>query len=525
MTKLPPNAEPDDPDAATVVGPGGPAGIEKDPTAPAHRFPLHDFEGSDTDLKTERWASSATSLLLEDPSVRALVGFGHTLPVPSDEGVFPKTVKVTDLMTSRPKTMIEKEPPKKKAEDDAKKNALPNPGDLVADRYRVIRTLGEGGMGIVYEVSHVRLGKFFALKLLLPSAVDNKDVRNSFFREAKYASSLQHQNLVAVLDFGEAPDFGAYMLMELAHGRLLSSLLSERGKFSIQASCETILQVADVLAYIHKQNLVHCDLKPQNIIMVPREDTSDGYAVKLLDFGLAQSRVRQKSEQLFGTPQYMSPELSLQERPTPAADIYSLGILLFQLVTGDVPWTGTVASILRAHRSEEPPSLASRRGEDVAPGLEALVSRALSKNPEDRHNNMAEFVAELREVMHIGHPRSPQAGPQDPRVELMKSAFAATHLPLAAIDFQGKILVANASFSQFVLGIRSGVEGTNLHATSLAQGWATLDADLQAACSGQAVARLIEIANGENEQTNLQMWLEPMSTHGYAVLSVYSQRR
>ncbi|MCP4446765.1 MAG: serine/threonine protein kinase [Myxococcales bacterium] len=216
-----------------------------------------------------------------------------------------------------------------------KRIVVPKTGDIIAQRYRIVGVLGEGGMEQVLEVSHLKLGKSFALKLLHPSMAEDKEMCRSFFREARYASSLDHPNLISILDFGEDPNFGGYMVMELASGMSLKKFLAKRGKLRVKRACDIVSQVAEALLYMHHNELIHCDLKPDNIVISPNEKGGrKRHVVKLLDFGLAQSLGGKTRDGLFGTPTYSAPEIAKQEVTGPPADIYSLGIILFELVTG-----------------------------------------------------------------------------------------------------------------------------------------------------------------------------------------------
>lgn len=443
-----------------------------------------------------------------NPDATPRVAFGKTMPAPilGDTGKF-----VLGLMR--------------------KSVVLPKKGDVIAQRYRVVSVIGEGGMGQVYEVSHIRLSKSFALKLLHPSLAEDKNMCRSFFREARYASSLEHPNLVSVLDFGEDPSFGGYMVMELADGQLLKAFLSKRTKLSIKKACDIVAQLAEALTYMHQNELVHCDLKPENIVLIPNETAGRrGHLVKILDFGLAQSLGGTNRDGIFGTPNYIAPEVARQEAPAAASDIYSLGILLFELITGKVPWSGDINSVLHSHVHDAPPSLTEARGSSVDPALEQLVATALAKTPGDRHNSMSAFVYELKNFMQMsGMSRSRRAsisGADDAIVARAKSAcqgFDALHLPLATISGDGTIVAANASFSNFLLGIRVGLEGTKLAETSLASAWPTMAMDLESAFEGNSLGRRVEMTQGDSTR-HLQMWLEPTSALGQVILSLYPER-
>src|SRR5690606_32835664 len=182
---------------------------------------------------------------------------------------------------------------------------------VIADRYVIEEPIGEGGMGRVFRVRHRRLGKSFALKLMQTGFAGDTRARDLFYREAKLASSLAHPNIVSIIGFGEDGERGAFMVMELLEGTSLSSFLHREGGFSMRAACDIILQVAEALAYIHKRQIVHCDIKPDNILLLkqpPGERRK--HLVKLLDFGLARARSAspRRTSTIDGTPEYMAPE-------------------------------------------------------------------------------------------------------------------------------------------------------------------------------------------------------------------------
>lgn len=469
----------------------------------------------------------------ERTSVRAFAPAIPALPLeeeaPSDDQTVPdhgprlafgNTMAIADELVEPPPEVGNGEP----------ESAVP--GAIIADRYRVVHAIGAGGMGKVLEVRHVRLGKTFALKLMHERLAADETIRRDFFREAKFASSLDHPNILSVVDFGEDPRFGAYMVMEYIEGDPLSTLLKDRRRLSVRRACDIVLQLAEALRYIHRHNIIHCDIKTRNILLC--DDPSDKRRkslVKLLDFGLARSTSQRAPERLFGTPEYIAPEMAQRKQPTGRSDIYSLGILLFELITGEVPFRGPVSQVLRAHLDQPLPSPSEVLGETVDPALEKLLYTACEKEPEHRHKDMSAFVYELKTVMDmLGIARQRRvaqpvtavhsAPVPDQRSELIRSTFDSFRLPIATIDGQGGIVAANAAFSRFVVGMIVKLEGTRIQETLLARAWHTLEDDLATACSGQPVGRVIELAS-DGGTTRLQMWLEPTGLPGYACFSVH----
>jgi tRNA A-37 threonylcarbamoyl transferase component Bud32 len=402
---------------------------------------------------------------------------------------------------------------------------------LVGGRYRILARIGQGGMGKVYKVSHAQLGKTFALKIISEQMAETDEARQLFFREARLASSLSHPNITSVVDFGEDDELGMFMVMELVEGEPLARILHRESRLSIRVACEVVLQVADALLYIHGKNIVHCDIKTENILVSERAGTKRRQIqVKLLDFGLARSTSASRTtSSLSGTPHYVAPERIRGEPPTPASDIYGLGILLYEVLTGKVPWDGQVAQILAGHL-EQPPTPPSQLIEGgLDPALENLVLHSLAKTPAARHRDMAAFIYELRTVMDmLGIGRRGKRGSRrrvvierskNERDELVRAVFEGCRLPLALVAGNGLIQVANPAFAKFVMGVAVDVEGLTVQSTPLAGCWATFEADLARALGGHSVRRILEMEIEGGEVRRLLMWLDPGSDD-HAILGV-----
>lgn len=406
----------------------------------------------------------------------------------------------------------------------------PARGTLVAGRYRVAHYIGEGGMGRVYEVTHVRLGSSFALKVLRPELVSDREVRDAFFREARLAASVKHPGMAQVLDFGVDPSYGVYMLMELVTGVTLSSFASSHSnsQLSVARAVDLVFQVAETLEHIHRKNILHCDIKPQNIVLELEEvGPRRRYIPRLVDFGLAQNQLGTGGGSLFGTPHYVPPEVLSSRQPTAQSDVYSLGVLLFELIAGTVPFRGKLAEVLEGHRAKEPPRLADFIGDRADPGLEALIGKVLAKNPEDRPPDMAAFLFELRTLMReLGlreRSRRHTTSEGERREAVVKSTFQNCRLPLATIAEGGEIVAANSVFARFVYGMNFHVEGHFIQDTPLAAAWETLEEDLQKAFERSSVGRRVEIELGGAQPVRLQMWLEPINLRGFVALSLFPE--
>jgi eukaryotic-like serine/threonine-protein kinase len=269
----------------------------------------------------------------------------------------------------------------------------------VLGNYRLIRKLGEGGVGTVYEGEHVRLGRKMALKVLHPETA-SAEVIVRFFNEARAVNQIRHPHIVDVEDFVTADTGEHYLIMELLPGQDLRSVISREGVMAPERVCSIGEQMASALAAVHRCGILHRDLKPDNIFLSRDKDGRE--TAKLLDFGIAkfltEGEGMTREGLTLGTPEYMAPEqIVTTGKPGPGADIYSLGMLMYECVAGAPAFTATTtAAILRGHISEPvvPPS--HRRGEPLPPVLEAAILKCLDKDPANRFASGDELAAALR---------------------------------------------------------------------------------------------------------------------------------
>lgn len=401
-------------------------------------------------------------------------------------------------------------------------------GKVIGGRYQIEGRIGEGGMGRVYRVKHLELGKQFALKIMRSLLADDDAARKAFFREARLASSLAHGGVVSIVDFGEDPVFGVYMVMELLEGEPLKRILQERGRFALRPACDIMLQVADAIHYVHEKGIVHCDLKSENVLL-GSERTETGrrtFRVKLLDFGLARPHSgADRSATLSGTPAYIAPERIRGAAPQPSMDIYALGILFYELLTGAPPFTGSLETVLYQHVNEVPKPLSVVLGPgSIDESVEQLVRRALAKRPEDRQKNVGAFIYELRTAMEmLGFSRrrtrsKPSKRAGDDHVE---SLFAECPLPLAVFGSDGTILVGNKAFSVFVCGEAVDLRGVALSETSLVRACPKITHDIRScAAEGRVVQTTLKTptANGTAE---LLIWLTPAPDRDHVHCAVH----
>ena len=394
---------------------------------------------------------------------------------------------------------------------------------LIGGRYQIMQRIGQGGMGKVYKVTHAHLSRIFALKIISNQVAETDEARELFYREARFASAMNHPNITAVVDFGEDEKVGMFMVMEFVEGEPLNRVLFRDKRLEVKKACDIVLQVAEALHYIHKQNVVHCDIKTENILIGDEQEEGkrSKMVVKLLDFGLARSLVASRmSTSLSGTPHYVAPERIRGEPASPASDVYGVGILMYELITGAVPWDGPVQKILAGHL-DEVPKRPIQIVDGLDPALDNLIMHALQKRPAERHKDMAAFIYELRTVMDmLGIGRSRKAPtkrvvieqrPANERDEMARVAFDACRLPLALVSPAGQILTANPAFARFVMGVAVGVEGLPIRSTPLANAWSTSEADLARTIGGSPVRRIIEIDVAAGDTRRLLLWLDAVS--------------
>jgi predicted Ser/Thr protein kinase len=404
---------------------------------------------------------------------------------------------------------------------------------LIGGRYQIVQRIGQGGMGKVYKVTHTHLSRTFALKIISNQVAETDEARELFYREARFASAMSHPCITSVVDFGEDEKVGMFMVMEFVDGEPLNRILFREKRLGVRKACEIVLQVAEALHYIHKQNVVHCDIKTENILISEEEQEGKRtkMIVKLLDFGLARSLTASRaSTSLSGTPHYVAPERIRGEPASPSSDVYGVGILLYELITGCVPWDGPVQKILAGHLDEKAKSPSSLVDGGIDPALETLIYHALAKRPVERHKDMAAFIYELRTVMDMmGFGKHRKAGPprrvvieqrpESKRDEHARLAFDACRLPLALLTPSGVIVAANPAFAKFVMGVTVEVEGLTVKSTPLAGAWNTAEQDLARTVSGNPVRRIIEIDVSESEIRRLLLWLDAVS-RDYVMLGV-----
>ena len=283
------------------------------------------------------------------------------------------------------------------APETATEEADPRLGTVLQDRYRVVRKLGEGGMGAVYEGEHVLIKKRVAIKFLHPQLALVPEVAARFRREAEAATSISHPNVIECTDMGRLEDGSEYMVLEFLEGTDVAGLM-ERGIVPLGTLAHILVQACEALHAAHQKGIVHRDLKPDNLFLMRRG--RDPNFVKVLDFGISKVAGPGKLTRtgtVMGTPFYMSPEQAQGSKDVDhRSDIYALGCILYEGLTGDTPFDGDSLPMLILHICTQPhPPLASRRP-DVPPEIGAIVDRCLAKDPAQRFGSMLQLAEALR---------------------------------------------------------------------------------------------------------------------------------
>ena len=277
-------------------------------------------------------------------------------------------------------------------------------GRTLSGGYRIVDHIASGSMGEVYRAEQANLGRAVAVKVMNNTLVADPQMVARFHNEARAASSLNHPNCVRVYDYGETPDGRPYIVMELLQGQELAALLSRDRKPPVSRVLDMTLQVLSALDEAHGLGVVHRDLKPENVFVLPQRGGGD--LVKVVDFGLAKLRTNVSSKttsgtgQVFGTPEYMAPEQAMAKETDHRTDLYSCGVMLFEMLAGRLPFQSDSAhELLEKHVYEAPPRLAALANDRAAFGLDEILDLALRKDPAERFQSAEAFADSLREVV------------------------------------------------------------------------------------------------------------------------------
>ncbi|MCX7943391.1 MAG: serine/threonine protein kinase [Deltaproteobacteria bacterium] len=279
-------------------------------------------------------------------------------------------------------------------------------GMILDNRYRIISKLGEGGMGSVYAAEHILLRKNVAIKVLRYDLARREEVVKRFQNEAIAASLIGHENIIEVTDFGRTPDGSVYFVMEYLNGLALADVIRSSGYITLRRAIPILLQITKALSVAHSRGIIHRDLKPENIVLIDKPDRKD--FVKILDFGISKMLdTSDRAEKLtamgmiVGTPEYMSPEQAAGLPVDKRTDIYSLGVIMYEMMTGRLPFLADNAMrILMMHQTEKPVSPREINPE-IHVGMEQIILKCMEKRPEDRFQDMSEITQSLIRLLSV----------------------------------------------------------------------------------------------------------------------------
>jgi eukaryotic-like serine/threonine-protein kinase len=324
-------------------------------------------------------------------------------------------------------------------------------GTLLNNRYQLLETLGSGGMADVFRARDLMLDRYVAIKILRKDYSSNADFQERFRQEARSAANLSHPNIVTVHDFGFIED-QLFIVMEHIPGRDMKSLIRQRGRFTVSESILLMVQACAGIGYAHRAGLVHCDVKPHNILVTP------DLRVKVTDFGIARALATiipgEKSDVVWGSPQYFSPEQAQGEAPSPASDVYSLGVVLYEMLSGTPPFTASTADeMARLHISARPLPI-SEYVPDVPSALEEIVMKVLSKEPAARYRT----ADQLGRVLKRFGTQPDEV--EEPPVPALTPAIA-SRLPTREIPSRPRTVTSSQNISQPISAPRPAPEPIN----------------------------------------------------------------
>ena len=278
---------------------------------------------------------------------------------------------------------------------------------LINNRYQIEDTLGKGGMAVVYKARDLTLDRNVAIKVLRQKYSIDPAFREHFQQEAKAAANLSHPNIVTVHDFGFDSE-QLFIIMEYVPGSDIKQLKAKQGRFDLKEALMLMEQACAGVGYAHRAGLVHCDIKPQNLLVTPERK------LKIVDFGIARALATinpgEKADIVWGSPSYFSPEQAAGLAPSPASDVYSLGVILYEMLTGELPFRApTPAELARKHRQDLPPS-PRELNPDISPEIEQILLKTLDKEPAARYRTANQLgrvlTAYLQNSLVIEPPQS-----------------------------------------------------------------------------------------------------------------------
>ncbi|MBI4851329.1 MAG: serine/threonine protein kinase [Acidobacteria bacterium] len=297
------------------------------------------------------------------------------------------------------------------------------PGQRLVDKYRIDALIGQGGMGAVYRATHLELDRVVALKVVLPDYVSSNETLERFRREARAAARLNHPSVITIYDFGVLENGRAYLAMELLNGRSLRDEIEKLGIISPKRSLDILKPVCEAVQAAHNAEVIHRDLKPDNIILESSEMGQE--LIKVVDFGIA--KLKEKSGKalsltgpglVMGTPHYMSPEQCKGEELDTRSDVYSLGVMLYEMLAGQVPFDAPTPSAVIIQHAIDPPRRISLIRRDIKPEIEEVIMKALTKSRHTRQQTVMQLYLELEKAVAGAKPQNLFPSPELAKVPL-----------------------------------------------------------------------------------------------------------
>lgn len=302
---------------------------------------------------------------------------------------------------------------------------------ILNNRYQLDETLGSGGMAVVYRALDMTLERTVSIKVLRKDYSGNAEFRERFHQEAKAAANLAHPNIVTIHDFGLDAETRLFIVMEYVPGTDLKNLMRRRGRYSLDETISLMVQACAGVGYAHRAGLVHCDIKPQNMLITP------DHRLKVVDFGIARALASihpdEKSEVVWGSPQYFSPEQSAGKAPSPASDVYSLGVVMYEMLTGQLPFNASSSTELtRMHRQDMPISPRTLNP-NIPPALEQIMLKVLAKEPSSRYrtaDQLGRILISFRDQYHTRTDSSISQPSPPPSTQMPVDHFTQSENPL-----------------------------------------------------------------------------------------------
>jgi eukaryotic-like serine/threonine-protein kinase len=282
---------------------------------------------------------------------------------------------------------------------------------ILNNRYQLEERVGSGGMAVVYRALDLELERLVAIKLLREDYSSDEAFRERFRQEARAAANLSHPNIVTVHDFGLHAG-RLFIVMEHVPGTDLKTTLQRMGSFSVEETLSLMVQACAGVGYAHRAGLVHCDIKPQNMLITPDR------RLKVVDFGIARALASiqpdEKAEIVWGSPQYFSPEQAAGDPPSPASDVYSLGIVMYEMLTGQLPFTAPSSTELARRHRQTMPRAPREINPSIPPTLEQILFKVLSKEPAARYRTADQLGRVLTNFMQHSDPATTVTSPPVP---------------------------------------------------------------------------------------------------------------